>query len=437
MRGISAPNNQGKQKTTPDKPMSLFTLLSGNSGMDVKLASNIKERLSDVKGISEINEEINELLDMIKNRSKYTERGAKLPKGILFVGSPGTGKTLLARAIAGESGINFIFTTGASFDEMFVGVGAKRVREIFKTAKEKQPCIIFIDEIDTLLSNSRRGGLEHSSSSATINQLLSEIDGFDQTHNILVIGATNNPDQLDPAAVRPGRFDLKIQVPLPDQKGRKEILDFYLAKVVSNMEIDSEKLAKLTPGFSGAELENLVNFAAIYSVSSGKNSVTMLDFEKACDRLRLGVAHKRLMTADDKFKTALHEMGHTIACLYLRGAERIYKTTIVPRGQALGVTFMIPTESELIGQSKEQLLSSIDVALGGYCAEKLVLGEKNTSTGVSNDLEGATNIANLLIRQFGMASEDFGLSVSNKFDTSDVNNAKIEEKVNALLKVYQ
>ena len=228
---------------------------------EVKKAHEVEQRLSDVKGIGEISTEIEELIRMIKNSKDYTSKGAKLHKGVLLSGSPGTGKTLLARAIAGEAGVTFIYCTGSQFDEMFVGMGAKRVRELFKEARKNTPCIIFIDEIDSLMSKSRRFGKEHSSSRGTLNQLLSEMDGFERNEEIIVIGATNHEGDLDPAAVRPGRFDKKIHVPLPDVKGRQDILDLYLAKIHKADEVDSAKLAKMTPGFSGAEIQNLVNTA--------------------------------------------------------------------------------------------------------------------------------------------------------------------------------
>jgi ATP-dependent metalloprotease FtsH len=278
---------------------------------------------------------------MIKNSKTYTEKGAKLFKGVLLSGRPGTGKTLLARAIAGESGVNFIYCTGSSFDEMFVGLGAKRVRDLFAEARKNTPCIIFIDEIDSLMSKHRRFGMEHSSSRGTINQLLAEMDGFEKNEEIIVIGATNHEDVLDPAAVRPGRFDKKIYVPLPDMNGRKEILDLYLSKVEKDEEVDSKLIAKMTPGFSGAELQNLVNTAITQAIHEGREYADLPSFEYARDRLMMGIERKKLsMTERDRLNTAIHEAGHATVCYYTPGARKLYKATIVARGGSLGATFM-------------------------------------------------------------------------------------------------
>lgn len=281
---------------------------------EIKKAENISQRLDDVKGIDEIKEEVENVIKMVKNPQKYIECGAKLHKGILLFGQPGTGKTLLARAIAGEAATNFIFCTGSDFDEMFVGVGAKRVRELFEKAKKNTPCIIFIDEIDSLLSKSRRFGTEGSSSRATINQLLAEMDGFEVNDNVLVIGATNHEDILDPAAVRPGRFDKKIHVPQPDVNGRTDIFKFFLNKIPVNKEITARNLAQMTPGFTGAEIENLVNTAISEAVHNNKDEADKTDFEYARDRIMMGIERKKLtMTEKDRLNTAIHESGHAIA----------------------------------------------------------------------------------------------------------------------------
>lgn len=281
---------------------------------DLKKATDIEQRLSDVKGIDEIKEEVENVIKMVKNPDKYTECGAKLHKGLLLFGQPGTGKTLLARAIAGEAQTNFIYCTGSDFDEMFVGVGAKRVRELFEEAKKNTPCIIFIDEIDSLLSKSRRFGSEGSSSRATINQLLAEMDGFEVNENILVIGATNHEDILDPAAVRPGRFDKKIHVPQPDINGRAEIFEFFLSKIAVSPEINAKELAQMTPGFTGAEIENLVNTAISEAIHRDKEKADKEDFEFARDRIMMGIERKKLsMSEKDRLNTAIHESGHAIA----------------------------------------------------------------------------------------------------------------------------
>jgi len=274
---------------------------------------------------------------MLKNPEKYTSKGAKLHKGVLLYGRPGTGKTLLARAIAGEAGTGFIYCTGSHFDEMFVGVGAKRVRELFQEAKNHKPCIIFIDEIDTLLSKSRRFNSEHSSSRATINQLLAEMDGFEKNDQILVIGATNHEDVLDPAAVRPGRFDKKIHVPLPDINGRENIFSLYLNKIAKGADVSARSLAQMTPGFTGAEIENLVNTAITEAVHKFKEAADMTDFEYARDRIMMGIERKKLSMSDkDRLNTAIHEAGHAIACYFTPGAKKLYKATIVARGSSLG-----------------------------------------------------------------------------------------------------
>lgn len=295
---------------------------------------------------------------MIKSPEDYQEKGAKMHKGVLMFGKPGTGKTLLSRAIAGEAGVNFMYCTGSSFDEMFVGMGAKRVRSLFKEARENTPCIIFIDEIDTLLSASRRFGNEHSSSRATINQMLTEMDGFKKQDNILVIGATNHQDSLDPAAVRPGRFDKKIHVPSPDVNGRQDIFNIYLDKIQYDKNIEVKKLATMTPGFTGAEIENLVNTAILNAVHEGKDQAGIEDFEFARDRIMMGIERKKLsVTEKERLNTAIHEAGHTVACFYTEGANKVHKATIVARGGSLGATFMVPDESDSLNMNKQKVLA--------------------------------------------------------------------------------
>lgn len=281
--------NKSKAKE-PKKRKNLFeSLFDPSENFDVNFAKDIKARLSDVKGINEVKEEIEQLIRTIKEPKKYLDSGAKLSKGILLSGKPGTGKTLIAKAIAGESGVNFIFTTGSEFDEVFVGVGQKRIKQLFSTARENAPCIIFIDEIDSLLAKSRRSSDEHSSSRGTINQFLSELDGFDKLENVFIIGATNHEKDLDPAAVRPGRFDKKIHIDVPDQEGRQEIIDFYVEKIkMAKTNLDPNYIAKLVPGFTGAEIENLVNTAIINAVLYGKPAVSIDDIGLARDRILMG-----------------------------------------------------------------------------------------------------------------------------------------------------
>lgn len=324
---------------------------------------------------------------MIKNPEEYTAKGAKLHKGVLLYGKPGTGKTLLSRAIAGEAGTSFLYCTGSSFDEMYVGVGAKRVKELFAKARTNTPCIIFIDEIDTLLSKSRRFGSEHSSSRGTINAMLTEMDGFQQNENILVIGATNHEDSLDPAAVRPGRFDKKIHVPSPDINGRTDIFKIYLDKIARDETIEPKKLAQMTPGFTGAEIENLVNTAITEAVNKDKMFADLADFEYARDRIMMGIERKKLsMSEKERLNTSIHECGHAVTCFYTEQANKLYKATIVARGGSLGATYMVPNDSDSLSLTKEKVLARIDVAMGGHVAEELFIGEKFVTTGCGSDL---------------------------------------------------
>ena len=341
---------------------------------------------------------------------------------------------MLARAIAGESGTNFIYCTGSHFDEMFVGVGAKRVRELFQEARNNKPCIIFIDEIDTLLSKSRRYNSEHSSSRATINQILAEMDGFEKTDQILIIGATNHEDSLDPAAVRPGRFDKKIHVPHPDVNGRTEIFDLYLAKIAKDEKVQARKIAEMTPGFSGAEIENLVNTAITEAVHRGKDKAGLDDFEYARDRIMMGIERKMLSMSDkDRLATALHEAGHAIVCYFTPNAKKLYKATIVSRGSSLGATYMVPDESDMLSTNKDKCIANIDVAMGGHIAEKLFMGTEKITTGCSSDLRGATNIAYAAVRKYGMFGDDAGFASLDYKDASSEHNAMIDDNVKKIL----
>jgi ATP-dependent metalloprotease len=401
---------------------------------DIKKAKDISARLDDVKGIDEIKEEIENLIKMLKEPDRYHSKGANLHKGVLLHGSPGTGKTLLARAIAGEAACSFIYCTGSHFDEMFVGVGAKRIRELFTEAKKHKPCIIFIDEIDTLLSKSRRYNSEHSSSRATINQLLTEMDGFEKTENILIVGATNHEDALDPAAVRPGRFDKKIHVPLPDVKGREDIFEYYIKQINKKDDIQAKKLAQMTPGFSGAEIENLVNTAITEAVHRGKKEADLGDFEYARDRIMMGIERKKLSMSDkERLNTAIHEAGHAIACYFSKGANKLYKATIVARGGSLGATYMVPDDSP--SMTKEKILAEIDVAMGGHVAEKLIIGKENITSGCGSDLQGATDLAYRAVRMFGMFGDKAGYISSSPDQTSEKYNAMVDKQVKEILDV--
>ena len=312
----------------------------GLSGFDLTFAKDIKHKLSDVKGLREVKEEVVNLIDMIKNPEIFNKVGVKLHKGILLAGKPGTGKTLLAKAIAGVCNVNFLFVTGSDFDETFVGVGAKRVKELFNKARKNIPCIIFIDEIDSLLDKSRRSGGEHSSSRSTLNQFLSEIDGFKNNEGIYIIGATNNENSLDPAAVRPGRFDKTIHVGVPDIEGRKEIIDYYLNKIkLKKDSLNSKVISLMTPGFTGAEIENLINLSIISSVSKKKDIVSIEEISESRDRVLMGIARKSFTVPEKRrYKTALHEAGHALVCYKNDLCKKnLHKLTVVPRGPAEGV----------------------------------------------------------------------------------------------------
>ena len=408
-----------------------------NNKFDIKKAKDMNQRLADVKGIDEIKDEIENLIKMIREPDRYHSKGANLHKGVLLYGQPGTGKTLLARAIAGEAGCSFIYCTGSHFDEMFVGVGAKRIRELFNEAKKNKPCIIFIDEIDSLLTKSRRYSGEPSSSRATINQLLTEMDGFEKTENILIIGATNHEDALDPAAVRPGRFDKKIHVPLPDINGRGDIFTLYLNQIKRSEEIDPKKLAQMTPGFSGAEIENLVNTAITEAVHKGKQLADLSDFEYARDRIMMGIERKKLSMSDkERLHTAIHEAGHAIACYFNKGANKLYKATIVARGGSLGATYMVPEDS--VSTTKEKILADIDVAMGGHVAEKLIIGAGKVTSGCGGDLQGATDLAYRAVRMFGMFGDEGAGYISAEQDqTSEKYNAMVDKHVKEILDVRE
>jgi len=406
----------------------------GKMNFEIKKAKHMEEKLSDVKGIDEIRDEVQDLIKMIKDTKSYTSKGAKLYRGVLLSGSPGTGKTLLARAIAGESEVNFLYCTGSNFDEMFVGMGAKRVRELFAEARKNTPCIIFIDEIDSLMSKSRRFGSEHSSSRGTINQLLAEMDGFEKHEDIVVIGATNHEQDLDPAAIRPGRFDKKIHVPLPDVNGRKEILQLYLDKISLSDKVEAKKLATMTPGFSGAEIQNLVNTAITQAVHMHKEEADLADFEYARDRLMMGIERKKLtMSEKDRLNTAIHEAGHATVCFFTKGAQKLYKATIVARGGSLGATFMEPDEESMLSTTKMKCLANIDTAMGGHVAEKLFIGDKKITTGCSSDLQGATDIAYQAVMKYGMFGEELGYMSSSTEELSEEMKAKIDDKVKLIL----
>ena len=338
-------------------------------------------RFSDVHGCDEAKEELQELVEFLKNPEKFSTLGGKLPKGVLLVGPPGTGKTLLARAVAGEAGVPFFFMSGAEFDEIYVGVGAKRVRELFANARAKAPAIIFIDELDAV--GGKRNERDPAYAKQSLNQLLTELDGFSQETGVIILAATNFPQLLDKALTRPGRFDRNVIVPLPDVRGRMSILKHHMKNVQVATEVDESIIARGTSGFSGAELENLVNQAAVRASRNKSTKVTMLDFDWAKDKIIMGAERRSAVIPEkDKIMTAYHEAGHALVCLYTEGATPLYKVTIMPRGQSLGATHFMP-DMDKVSQGRGELFASIDTSMGGKVAEQLIYGENNVTSGCS------------------------------------------------------
>ncbi|MBX6319482.1 ATP-dependent zinc metalloprotease FtsH [Pigmentiphaga sp.] len=356
---------------------------------------------ADVAGCDEAKEDVQELVDFLRDPSKFQKLGGRIPRGVLMVGSPGTGKTLLARAIAGEAKVPFFSISGSDFVEMFVGVGAARVRDMFETAKKHAPCIIFIDEIDAV-GRQRGAGLGggNDEREQTLNQMLVEMDGFETGQGIIVIAATNRPDVLDPALLRPGRFDRQVVVPLPDIRGREQILKVHMRKVPVSSDVDATVLARGTPGFSGADLANLVNEAALFAARRNGRTVDMLDFEKAKDKIIMGAERRSIvMPEEERRNTAYHESGHAIVAKMLPKTDPVHKVTIIPRGRALGVTMQLP-ESDRYSMDKERMLNTIAVLFGGRIAEELFMNQM--TTGASNDFERATQIARDMVTRYGM-----------------------------------
>ena len=369
-----------------------------------KMLSNkaVKVTFADVAGIEEVKDEVKEIVDFLTNPQKYVKLGAKIPKGILLVGAPGTGKTLLAKAIAGEAGVPFFSISGSDFVEMFVGVGASRVRDLFDQAKKNSPCIVFIDEIDAV-GRQRGAGLGggHDEREQTLNQLLVEMDGFESNEGIIVLAATNRPDVLDPALLRPGRFDRQIVVPLPDVKGRLEILKVHTKKVILDKDVDLDKIARGTPGFSGADLANLVNEAALLAARRNSETVHMNDFESAKDKVLMGVERKSMVLSEEERRiTAYHEAGHALVAKLTPATDPIHKVSIIPRGRALGVTQQLPLDDRYT-YSKEYLYGTLKVLLGGRVAEEISLN--TMTTGAGNDLERATELARKMVTEWGMS----------------------------------
>lgn len=364
----------------------------------------IKTTFNDVAGVDEAKHDVQEFVEFLRNPTRFTKLGGKIPKGALLVGPPGTGKTLLARAIAGEAGVPFFSVSGSHFVEMFVGVGASRVRDMFEEAKKKAPCIIFIDEIDAL-GRARGNGpqMGQNESENTLNQLLTEMDGFEQGTNIIIFAATNRPDVLDPALKRPGRFDREIHVNLPDITGREQILKVHTQSIIMADDIDLGAIARGTPGFSGAELANLVNEAAILAGRCDRDEVHMRHFEKAKDKILMGAERKTLaMTEEEKRKTAFHEAGHAIVGMNMPEHDPVYKVSIMPRGRALGITMFLP-ERDQVSASKQKLKGQLASLFGGRIAEEIIYGKDGVTTGASNDIERATAIATKMVTEWGLS----------------------------------
>jgi ATP-dependent metalloprotease len=357
-----------------------------------------------VKGCDEVKDELKEIIQYLKDPEKFTRLGAKLPKGMLLSGPPGTGKTLLARAIAGEANVAFFQTSGSEFEEMFVGVGAKRIRDLFAAARKAAPCIVFIDEIDAVAS--KRNARDQSSVRMTLNQLLVELDGFKPNEGIVVICATNLPESLDKALTRPGRLDKTVVVPLPDLKGRREILQLYADKVKLSPTVDLDVLARRTAGMSGADLYNILNIAAVKASMDGLASIPMGALEEAFDRVVVGLERRNPMSEQERIMTAYHEGGHALVSMNMKGADPVHKATIMPRGEALGVTWQIPEGPEKFSTKLHELKARLAVLMGGKAAEDIQFGAENVTAGCVSDLQQASNIARRMVMQFGMGRED-------------------------------
>jgi len=415
----------------------------GKSRARMLSEDQVKVTFNDVAGADEAKDEVSEMVDFLRDPSKFQKLGGKIPKGVLMVGAPGTGKTLLARAIAGEAKVPFFTISGSDFVEMFVGVGASRVRDMFEQAKKHAPCIIFIDEIDAVGRHRGAGlGGGHDEREQTLNQLLVEMDGFEGNEGVIVIAATNRPDVLDPALLRPGRFDRQVVVPLPDVRGREQILKIHMRKIPVSDDVKASIIARGTPGFSGADLANLVNEAALFAARANKRLVDQEEFEKAKDKIMMGAERRSMvMSEDEKKLTAYHEAGHAIVGRLVPAHDPVYKVSIIPRGRALGVTMFLP-EEDRYSLSKQRLESQISSLFGGRIAEALIFGPESVTTGAQNDIHRATDIARSMVTKWGLSeklgpltySEDeqevfLGHSVTQHKNVSDETTHLIDEEV--------
>jgi cell division protease FtsH len=410
-------------------------------------ANEVKVTLADVAGVEEARDEVGEIVDFLREPGKFSDVGGSIPRGVLMVGPPGTGKTLLARAIAGEAGVPFFSVSGSDFVEMFVGVGASRVRDLFKQAKEKAPCIVFVDEIDAV--GRRRGagmGGGHDEREQTLNQLLVEMDGFEGNEGVIVIAATNRPDVLDPALLRPGRFDRQVVVPLPDVLGREQILKLHMRKIPVGNDVEARTIARGTPGFSGADIANLVNEAALFAARASRRLVGMEEFEHAKDKITMGTERRSVvMSEEDKRLTAYHEAGHTIVGRLVPEHDPVHKVSIIPRGRALGITLFLP-ERDRFSASKRWLESQITTLFGGRLAEEIIFGNEAVTTGAQNDIERATAIARDMVTRWGLTEgmgplayqeaegEVFlGQAVTQRQQIADQTARQIDEEVRAIV----
>ncbi|WP_395330596.1 ATP-dependent zinc metalloprotease FtsH [Novosphingobium sp. BL-8H] len=424
---------------------------SGAMGFGKSKAKLLTERsgrvtFDDVAGIDEAREELEEIVEFLRDPTRFSKLGGQIPKGALLVGSPGTGKTLLARAIAGEAGVPFFTISGSDFVEMFVGVGASRVRDMFEQAKKNAPCIVFIDEIDAVGRHRGHGlGNSNDEREQTLNQLLVEMDGFEANEGIIIIAATNRPDVLDPALLRPGRFDRQVVVPVPDIEGREKILAVHMKKVPLAPDVNPRVIARGTPGFSGADLANLVNEAALLAARRNKRLVAMQEFEDAKDKVMMGAERRSMvMTEDEKKMTAYHEAGHAIVSLHEKASDPIHKATIIPRGRALGMVMRLP-ERDSYSYHRDKMLANLSVAMGGRVAEELIFGHDKVSSGASSDIQYATGLARNMVTKWGMSDKlgplqyeeqqegYLGMGGSHRLMASDETNKLIDSEIRGLV----